>query len=223
MSKSKTSYKYIINFYNETYYDLAEQPILDQQSNEAITTEITQFELKAELIKFRVELSRLTRKIENTSYDVPDLSDLTNSFQTLTKKIQLLENKLENVLTNKTNEDELTALEDKYHKKFGRTIIEVLDSFDRIVRIMGKDILNTSVGTGILAIQQQLEQKLKLWHFEAIPTEGMFNPNLHMAVATDWDETKPLDCILDTHLKGYTYKGFVFRNAEVTVNRQPKS
>lgn len=223
--KKNSSITHTINFYDDNYY-LIEQPqnISETETNNIEkTSDISTFELKTELTKFRVDLSRLTRKIDNTSSIEPDLSGVNDNLRSIMENIQRLEIQIKSKEAYIPSRNDPNEEQEKYQKKIGREIIEVIDSFDRIIKLMGTEILNTSVGTGILAIRQQLEQKLTLWNFSTIDDSGLFNPNRHMAVATDWDPNVPGDTILSTHLRGYLYKGLIFRNAEVTVNRQPKA
>lgn len=215
--------KHVINFYDDEYYAIDTPTLASSPEPISVNPELSLFELKSELTKFRVDLSRLTRKIDSSSNSDPDFSEVNFGLRTILERLQNLETKFSQKESHVQLVPDANSEQEKYQKRIGREIIEVLDSFDRIIKLMGADILNTSVGTGILAIRQQLEHKLKLWQFSTIESTEIFDPNLHMAVSTDWDPTKPLDSILAIHLRGYMYKGLIFRNAEVTVNRQAKS
>lgn len=101
-------------------------------------------------------------------------------------------------------------------------LIPIVDNFERAIKLDDNN-LDDSLSkflAGFKIIYSHLTEVLKKFEVEEIPTVGCeFNPNIHEALMTNHDETKPNDIVLECFTKGYTLKGKVIRAAKVIVNK----
>lgn len=99
--------------------------------------------------------------------------------------------------------------------------IPVLDNFERAIKLAKSDDekLNSFLD-GFKMLYSHIVDTLKQFGVEEIDALGKeFDPNLHLALITDKDETKANDTILEVLLKGYTLKGKMIRPASVKINK----
>lgn len=101
-------------------------------------------------------------------------------------------------------------------------LIPIADNFERAIKLDDAN-LNDELSkflAGFKILYSHLMETLKKYGVEEIETVGKeFDPNLHEALMTSKDETKPDETILECLLKGYTLKGKVIRAAKVVVNK----
>ncbi len=101
-------------------------------------------------------------------------------------------------------------------------LIPIVDNFERAIKLDDTN-LNDELSkflAGFKIIYSHLTEILGKFGVEEIQTVGCeFNPNVHEALMTAHDETKPNDEVVECLLKGYTLKGKVIRAAKVIVNK----
>lgn len=101
-------------------------------------------------------------------------------------------------------------------------LIQTVDNFERAIKLDDTN-LNDELSkflAGFKMIYSHLTETLKKYGVEEIATVGCeFNPNVHEALMTAHDETKPNEQVVECLLKGYTLKGKVIRAAKVIVNK----
>jgi molecular chaperone GrpE len=81
-------------------------------------------------------------------------------------------------------------------------------------KVNGKELL-----TGVIMINEQLQQVLEHQGLEEIPEKGKFDPRMHEALTTVSAEGAERGAILQTYQRGYLRNGKVFRAAKVSVAR----
>ena len=74
---------------------------------------------------------------------------------------------------------------------------------------------------GIKAIKDNLEQSLEDIGLASIDVSGTFDPQIHEAVGTGEDASKPQDTILQVIRRGWMLNGNIIRPAQVIVNQVP--
>lgn len=101
-------------------------------------------------------------------------------------------------------------------------LIPAVDNFERAIKLddTNLDDALSKFLAGFKMIYSHISDALKKYGVEEIETVGKeFDPNVHEALMTAHDETKPNDTVLECLLKGYTLKGKVIRAAKVIVNK----
>ena len=101
-------------------------------------------------------------------------------------------------------------------------LIGIVDNFERAIKLDDNN-LDDSLSkflAGFKIIYSHLTDTLKKFGVEEIETVGLeFDPNVHEALMTAQDSTKPNDIVVECLLKGYRLKGKVIRAAKVVVNK----
>jgi molecular chaperone GrpE len=101
-----------------------------------------------------------------------------------------------------------------------RTILPVLDDFERALKSEGAD---REYAKGMELIHQRLSEALKKLGLEPIHSQGQpFDPNMHHAVEMVETEDAPDHTVLDEYQRGYNFKGRLLRAAMVKVAVSPK-
>ena len=91
-------------------------------------------------------------------------------------------------------------------------MLTIVDDLDRALGIAGEE---TDFVIGIKGVRTNLMKVLESNGLKEIPTDGMFDPNMHEALCVvDGDED---NTIAETYLKGYTLNGRVLRYSKVKV------
>ena len=161
-------------------------------------------------------------KVEVTT---PPISE--DELNKLKQNIIDLENKVKysqaELINYRKRKDEETAGLLKYaNKDLILELIPVADNFERAIKLDDTN-LNDELSKfldGFKMIYSHLTEALKKFGVEEIPTVGTtFDPNVHEALMTKSDPTKPNEEVLECLLKGYTLKGKVIRAAKVVVNK----
>ena len=145
----------------------------------------------------------------------------------LTDKINDLENKLKyqqaELINYRKRKDEETANMLKYaNQDLILELIVIVDNFERAIKLDDSNLDDnlSKFLAGFKIIYSHLTETLKKFGVEEIETVGQeFDPNIHEALMTVQDQTKPNDIITECLLKGYKLKGKVIRAAKVVVNK----
>ena len=156
----------------------------------------------------------------NNTSNEDELNKLKETINDLENRIKYQQAELINYRIRK---DEETANMLKYaNQDLILEIIQSVDNFERAIKLDDTN-LNDELSkflAGFKLIYSHLVETLKKFGVEEIETIGSeFNPNLHEALMTAHDETKPNEQVVDCLLKGYKLKGKVIRAAKVIVNK----
>lgn len=153
-------------------------------------------------------------------------SDEPNSLSTLQTELEETKNKLTELTVisqqaladlqnfKKRTEEEKSKFVVYANATLISDILPILDNLNRALIHLPEDPSARSWAEGILAIAKQLENTLVGRGLESIPTEGMFDPNLHEAVLT---ENGPADQIIRSLEKGYKLADRILRRSKVVV------
>ena len=101
-------------------------------------------------------------------------------------------------------------------------LIPIADNFERAIKLDDTNLEDSlsKFLAGFKMIYSNFAEALKKYGVEEIETVGKeFDPNVHEALMTAHDESKPNDFVVDCLSKGYTLKGKVIRAAKVIVNK----
>jgi molecular chaperone GrpE len=102
-----------------------------------------------------------------------------------------------------------------------RTLIPILDDFERALKVEGA---GKEYGRGMELIFQRLFDTLKKLGLEPIDSQGQpFDPHIHHAVDKHETEAIASDTVLEEYQRGYNFKGQLLRPAMVKVAVAPVS
>jgi len=96
-------------------------------------------------------------------------------------------------------------------------LLPISDTFDRALAHAPAEALATDFGQGVGMIRRQLDDLWKRYGVIEVDTSGLFDPNVHDAVATEPRSDVPKDTILDVLRKGYFLNDKLLRPALVKV------
>lgn len=186
--------------------------------------------MKEENINNENNISNINESVNNSKHNNSE-KDVKEHYENELKKkdeiIADLNNKIkyqqaENINYRKRKDEETANLLKFANQDLILELIITVDNFERAIKLDDTN-LNDELSkflAGFKLIYSHLTETLKKFGVEEIPTVGSeFNPNVHEALMTGHDETKPNDTILECLLKGYTLKGKVIRAAKVIVNK----
>ena len=149
-----------------------------------------------------------------------ELKKLTDNIIDLENKLKYSQAELINY--RKRKDEETQGLLKYANKDLILELIPVADNFERAISLDDTN-LNDELSkflAGFKLIYSHFTDALKKYGVEEIETVGkQFDPNVHEALMTKQDPTKPNEEILECLLKGYTLKGKVIRAAKVVVNK----
>lgn len=101
-----------------------------------------------------------------------------------------------------------------------KTLLPVVDDFDRAVANVPGDLANNPWVTGIGMIQRKMYKLLDDFGVKPIdPTGEAFDPTLHEAVGVDESNGAPSGTVTETLSKGYRLGDRILRQAMVHVAR----
>ena len=187
-------------------------------------------EKKEELNNNESNVSNTNEPVGNSKSNDSEKNDKTNyenELNRLKSVINDLENKLKyqqaELINYRKRKDEETANLLKFaNQDLILELIQTVDNFERAIKLDDTN-LNDELSkflAGFKLIYSHLTETLKKYGVEEIETIGSeFNPNVHEALMTAHDDSKPNEQVVDCLLKGYTLKGKVIRAAKVTVNK----
>ena len=171
------------------------------------------------------------KEVAKQEENATEASQTTNNLQEELKKanerIIELENKVkynqaELINYRKRKDEEVSNMLKFANQDLILELIQISDNFERAIKLDDTN-LNDELSkflAGFKLIYSNLTETLKKFGVEEIETIGKeFDPNVHEALMTAHDETKPNDIIVDCLSKGYTLKGKVIRAAKVIVNK----
>jgi molecular chaperone GrpE len=96
-------------------------------------------------------------------------------------------------------------------------LFPIVDSFDRALAHAPAEALETDLGQGVAMIRKQIDELWKKYGVAEVDTSGMFDPNVHEAVATEPTDEEPKDAVLEVLRKGYYLNDKLLRPALVKV------
>lgn len=171
----------------------------DQGEGESETAEVS-----------RAELEELKRKVEEFSQLQERLLRSAADFENAKKR-----------LSKERGEFVKYALEDLIFN-----LLPVLDNFNfALSHISGDDEKTNSMREGFLLIEKQLRQILSDRGVKLVPTPigKPFDPHLHEAVGSIFDQDKPEGSIVEEVQTGYELNGKLIRPAKVKISTQHHS
>ena len=101
-------------------------------------------------------------------------------------------------------------------------LFPISDSFERAVAHASPQELQTDFGQGVALIRRQFDELWKKHGVVEVDTSGLFDPNVHEAVATEPAAGVPKDTILEVLRTGYLLNGKLLRPALVKVAVRPE-
>lgn len=166
------------------------------------------------------------KKEENVTEAIQN-NNLEEELKKANERIIELENKVkynqaELINYRKRKDEEVSNMLKFANQDLILELIQITDNFERAIKLDDTN-LNDELSkflAGFKMIYSHLTETLKKFGVEEIETIGKeFDPNVHEALMTAHDESKPNDVIVDCLSKGYTLKGKVIRAAKVIVNK----
>jgi molecular chaperone GrpE len=106
--------------------------------------------------------------------------------------------------------------------QFARDFLPILDTFDLAMRHATANERKSQFGQGVGMIRRQLMDNWKKYGLTEVDTSGLFDPNVHEAVATETVEDVTPQTILDVLQKGYMLDDKLVRPARVKVAVSPR-
>lgn len=111
--------------------------------------------------------------------------------------------------------------EAKYDKGIAKavsTLLPVVDSIERALKVYSADETKAELTEGFEAVHKQFIDVLGTLGVKQMETAGqMFDPNFHEAMLNQPGTDKESGTILDVYTTGYTLKDTVIRHAQVIV------
>jgi len=101
--------------------------------------------------------------------------------------------------------------------KFVGDFLSISDDFDRALAHATPEEVSSDFGQGVSLIQRKLSDLWRKWGLMEVDTSGVFDPNVHEAVATETSDDLPKDTIVDLLRKGYLLNDKLIRPALVKV------
>jgi molecular chaperone GrpE len=101
--------------------------------------------------------------------------------------------------------------------KFVGDFLSISDDFDRALAHATPEEVSSDFGQGVSLIQRKLSDLWRKWGLMEVDTSGVFDPNVHEAVATETSDDLPKDTIVDVLRKGYLLNEKLIRPALVKV------
>ncbi len=106
---------------------------------------------------------------------------------------------------------------------FARSLLQVLDDFERTLEAAEKAPEADSVVAGVKLVYEKLLKLLGDHHVEPIEALGQpFDPHLHEALMQEPCETLPPDSVLREIQRGYKLHDRVLRPARVVISKAPE-
>jgi len=146
------------------------------------------------------------------------VNNYTEQINSLTKQINLLQDKytrlfadLENIKRRAAEEQKITS--ERLEKKIFFDLLPVIDNFERAIQA-------TATGhkeSGFDLIYNLFQKFLHQNDIREIETSGMFNPELHEAISQASDTQQESGSIVEVFEKGYYLHNKVLRHAKVSV------
>lgn len=114
------------------------------------------------------------------------------------------------------HEEQIARLKELVKTDVVRTLLPVVDNFERALKHVPKDLKDNDYVKGVQAIVKQFEKTLEQMGVQRIKTVGEpFSPELHEAVSSEGEGNK--EVVSEELQAGYTLNGQVMRHAVVRV------
>lgn len=137
------------------------------------------------------------------------IEELNDKYQRLFAEFQNYRNR---------SEKEKSSMFDMGARNIIEKILPVVDNFERGIKALSEEDLESPVGQGMDLIYKQMTKTLEDLGVEVIEAEGNeFDPELHNAVMQVENEELEENTVAQELQKGYTYKGAVIRHSMVSV------
>lgn len=118
----------------------------------------------------------------------------------------------------KRMENERILLSELIRSEFIKSLLPVIDDFDRLVQHL--DAENQDVKEGIKIIYQKFMNTLSEQGLSLVKSVGeKFDPNFHEALLAEHHEDAEEDIVIEEWRKGYLFKDRLLRPAQVKVNK----
>ncbi len=106
---------------------------------------------------------------------------------------------------------------------FARSLLQVLDDFERTLQAAESTPEADSVVSGVKLVYEKLLKLLGDHHIEPIEALGQpFDPHLHEALMQEPCETLPPDSVLREIQRGFKFHDRVLRPARVVISKAPE-
>jgi len=151
------------------------------------------------------ETERLKKELENEK-------NKTQEYKELAQRIQA---DFENYI--KRSEAERRETHRSANQELVTRLLDVVDTMDLALKTQPKDEETKKILDGFSKVNTKLKTILSAEGLEEIKNNGTFNHDIHEAVETVEDPTKPDGTIVDVVQKGYTLKGKLIRTSKVIV------
>lgn len=195
--------------------DLKEEKIDNEKIEEESGEELNLEELENELKIDSKAIKKLKKKNHHLEEEKKKLED-----EILYLKDQLLRNQaeLEN-FKRRTNEERIRERKYAMQDFFGE-LINVIDTFDKVVSGKTEDEKLKKYLVGFVMINNNIKQILESYGVKKIESLNKeFDPNFHQAVETvEIEDTLP-NMVVEVIADGYLYKDRVLRPAMVKVSK----
>jgi molecular chaperone GrpE len=96
-------------------------------------------------------------------------------------------------------------------------LFPIADSFDRALAHSANEEREGDLGQGVAMIRKQFDELFRKYGVSEVDTSGLFDPNVHEAVATEPTSEVPKDTIVDVLRRGYFLNDKLVRPALVKV------
>lgn len=146
--------------------------------------------------------------------------NLQNQIDELTDA--LLRERADSVNIRRRHEEQITNLKNLVKADIVRSLLPVVDNFERSLKHVSADLLNEPYVKGIQSVVRQFEKTLESLGVERIKTENeVFDPELHEAVSME-DGEGDTEAISEELQSGYKLGNEVIRHAMVKVRMEPR-
>ena len=109
------------------------------------------------------------------------------------------------------------------HADFARSLLQVIDDFERTLQAAENAPEADSVVSGVKLVYEKLLKLLDDHHIEPIEALGQpFDPHVHEALMQEPCETLPPDSVLREIQRGYKLHDRVLRPARVVISKAPE-
>lgn len=164
-----------------------------------------------------VKIDKETKKEKNKSKD--KLNEVKEELAFEKEKSLRIQAEMLNY--RKRKDEEVSNMYKYANEDIITSLLPIIDNFERAIKLDDNDLTDelSKFLSGFKLIYGDFIGILNKSEVSVIDADGMeFDPNLHQAVITEKDETKPGGVVLEVLQKGYKYKERVIRPAMVKVN-----
>lgn len=190
---------------------------MSKKHNKKEKKEEQKFEKKLEEHLEEVQ-EQLDDDYEDAAHD-KEKEELNKKISSLQEALLRNQAELQNYKRRKDEESEKVL---KYkNEELIKELLSIIDNFERAIKMDNQDLSDevSKFLEGFKLIYSSLINILNKYDVKEISSDGIeFNPDIHHAVLTEHDETKPEGVVLEVLQKGYMYKDRVIRPAMVKVN-----